>query len=211
VHTAEGISIRFPRVTRIRRDKDWTTATTLNELRGLFKKKPESIDFDLLLGACTEDMPEKRMIDIFPEKLRIHAKKETSPLNQSMSFKEELSNIPELKKESSIQMIKEESQSTPGRFCKKRKGDERDESPKKIVKQEGLEKKKLKVMRHEIKQETEDVLLVRIKNETLEDNKQESRSRHFDHLIDDDVDTEKCFEFSTDFDSNVEDNVSNAL
>lgn len=31
-HTADGISIRFPRVTRIRDDKDWETATDLEHL-----------------------------------------------------------------------------------------------------------------------------------------------------------------------------------
>lgn len=33
VHTANGISIRFPRVTRIRDDKDWETATDLDHLQ----------------------------------------------------------------------------------------------------------------------------------------------------------------------------------
>lgn len=33
VHTANGISIRFPRVSKIRQDKDWSTATSLNELK----------------------------------------------------------------------------------------------------------------------------------------------------------------------------------
>lgn len=32
-HTADGISIRFPRCTRIRDDKDWMTATNLPQLR----------------------------------------------------------------------------------------------------------------------------------------------------------------------------------
>ena len=32
-HTAAGISIRFPRVTRIRDDKDWSTATDLERLK----------------------------------------------------------------------------------------------------------------------------------------------------------------------------------
>lgn len=32
-HTAASISIRFPRVTRIRDDKDWTTATDLERLK----------------------------------------------------------------------------------------------------------------------------------------------------------------------------------
>ena len=32
-HTASNISIRFPRVTRIRDDKDWATATNIDELK----------------------------------------------------------------------------------------------------------------------------------------------------------------------------------
>ncbi|KAL1138090.1 hypothetical protein AAG570_009785 [Ranatra chinensis] len=35
VHTADGISVRFPRVTRIRSDKDWKSATSLQELKVL--------------------------------------------------------------------------------------------------------------------------------------------------------------------------------
>ncbi|XP_026669281.1 DNA ligase 3 isoform X2 [Ceratina calcarata] len=58
VHTADGISIRFPRVTRIRDDKDWSSATTLNELRDLFKKRLDSIDLSLLLGSnSTKEEP----------------------------------------------------------------------------------------------------------------------------------------------------------
>lgn len=38
VHTANGISIRFPRVTKIRDDKDWATATSLTELQVSEKK-----------------------------------------------------------------------------------------------------------------------------------------------------------------------------
>ena len=33
IHTADGISIRFPRVTKIRHDKDWKTATDLPRLK----------------------------------------------------------------------------------------------------------------------------------------------------------------------------------
>ena len=33
IHTASGISIRFPRVTRIRDDKDWSNATDLERLK----------------------------------------------------------------------------------------------------------------------------------------------------------------------------------
>ncbi len=37
-HTADGISIRFPRVTKIRKDKDWKTATNVQELKVLVRK-----------------------------------------------------------------------------------------------------------------------------------------------------------------------------
>jgi DNA ligase-3 len=43
-HTAGGISIRFPRVTRIRDDKDWSTATELERLKTLYKTSKESTD-----------------------------------------------------------------------------------------------------------------------------------------------------------------------
>lgn len=33
IHTANGISIRFPRVTKIRDDKDWKSATDLPQLK----------------------------------------------------------------------------------------------------------------------------------------------------------------------------------
>lgn len=43
-HTADGISIRFPRITRQRADKTWQEATTLSELRALASvaKKPKT-------------------------------------------------------------------------------------------------------------------------------------------------------------------------
>eukprot|EP00057_Strongylocentrotus_purpuratus_P017005 XP_011671479.1 PREDICTED: DNA ligase 3 [Strongylocentrotus purpuratus] len=50
-HTAGGISIRFPRVTRIRDDKDFETATDLPRLRTLFKKSKESTDVSAILGV----------------------------------------------------------------------------------------------------------------------------------------------------------------
>lgn len=53
VHTADGISIRFPRVTRIRDDKDWATATSLSELKELFRASKDTADFTLK-GAVEE-------------------------------------------------------------------------------------------------------------------------------------------------------------
>lgn len=49
VHTADGISIRFPRVTRIRDDKDWKSATSLQELQKLYATSKEETDVSLLM------------------------------------------------------------------------------------------------------------------------------------------------------------------
>ncbi|XP_066551873.1 DNA ligase 3 [Amia ocellicauda] len=49
-HTADGISIRFPRCTRVRDDKDWRTATTLPQLRELFRVSKEKCDFAVTAG-----------------------------------------------------------------------------------------------------------------------------------------------------------------
>lgn len=71
VHTADGISIRFPRVTRIRNDKNWETATNLNELRNLFKNSAESTDYSLLLSSTSSKDPSE-----------IQAKKVKTPKNE---------------------------------------------------------------------------------------------------------------------------------
>lgn len=39
VHTADGISIRFPRITKIRDDKSWKEATSLQRLKVVFRFK----------------------------------------------------------------------------------------------------------------------------------------------------------------------------
>ncbi|XP_018321906.1 DNA ligase 3 [Agrilus planipennis] len=52
VHTANGISIRFPRVTKIRDDKTWETATSLKELKALFEKSKTNSD----IGKYLDDL-----------------------------------------------------------------------------------------------------------------------------------------------------------
>ncbi|XP_063690820.1 DNA ligase 3-like [Bolinopsis microptera] len=44
VHTAAGISIRFPRITKIRDDKDWSTATNLPRLQQLMRTSQDKAD-----------------------------------------------------------------------------------------------------------------------------------------------------------------------
>uniref|UniRef100_A0A452UNS8 DNA ligase n=1 Tax=Ursus maritimus TaxID=29073 RepID=A0A452UNS8_URSMA len=49
-HTADGISIRFPRCTRIRDDKDWKSATNLPQLKELYQLSKERADFTVAAG-----------------------------------------------------------------------------------------------------------------------------------------------------------------
>uniref|UniRef100_A0A8C5HQQ7 DNA ligase n=1 Tax=Gouania willdenowi TaxID=441366 RepID=A0A8C5HQQ7_GOUWI len=55
MHTADGISIRFPRMTRIRDDKDWKTATNLQQLKELYRISKENCDFKVTAGPSSED------------------------------------------------------------------------------------------------------------------------------------------------------------
>ncbi|XP_078046175.1 DNA ligase 3 [Augochlora pura] len=91
VHTADGISIRFPRVTRIRNDKDWSTATNLAELRNLFAKSSDSIDLSRLLpGGSMDEGDQSSELDLSttPEK-NIDAKPASSRKRKSDSDKEQ--------------------------------------------------------------------------------------------------------------------------
>ncbi|XP_035289703.1 DNA ligase 3 [Anguilla anguilla] len=51
MHTADGISIRFPRCTRIRDDKDWKSATNLPQLKELYRVSKERCDFEITAGS----------------------------------------------------------------------------------------------------------------------------------------------------------------
>lgn len=75
VHTADGISIRFPRVTKIRDDKTWETATNLQELQELYRKSKENTDFSLL------------MKDDGPGSSNVKDAKQTNLLNFANGFK----------------------------------------------------------------------------------------------------------------------------
>ncbi|TRY78644.1 hypothetical protein TCAL_13609 [Tigriopus californicus] len=59
IHTASGISIRFPRITKQRKDKTWQTATSLGELKALFKASKENVDFDI--DYSSESSPKKEV------------------------------------------------------------------------------------------------------------------------------------------------------
>ena len=66
IHTASGISIRFPRVTRMREDKTVDTATNLSELKHLYTESKKHIDINVA-GGSDEDEDEK---EVKPSKKR---------------------------------------------------------------------------------------------------------------------------------------------
>ncbi|EFN89653.1 DNA ligase 3 [Harpegnathos saltator] len=172
VHTADGISIRFPRVTRIRHDKNWSTATTLNELRELFRKKPESVDFSLLLGSLD-------VKDILTKKS--FGSPETSPSPEKMKkitswFDDE----PSTSSAALKCKIKEEPLDVSKEFSKGQKRDKHDDSSDSIA---GVrsERKRLKVER-DIKKEIEDpsLTVVKTKERKKKKNKKEDEEKESD-------------------------------
>ena len=62
-HTADGISIRFPRVTKIRDDKDWKTATSLSQLKQLFETSKQSTDIELGCENSDEDSKNENLLE----------------------------------------------------------------------------------------------------------------------------------------------------
>ncbi|CAM4535699.1 unnamed protein product [Leuciscus chuanchicus] len=59
MHTADGISIRFPRCTRMRDDKDWKTATNLQQLKDLYRISKENCDFEVTAGPSKTSKNDK--------------------------------------------------------------------------------------------------------------------------------------------------------
>ncbi|XP_059058688.1 DNA ligase 3 [Achroia grisella] len=111
IHTADGISIRFPRVTRIRKDKDWTTATNLKELKHLYKTSKEKTDVTLLNNLAVtasqnsvspknkiKDSPKANKIDKFLTK-----QDKTSPVKKKFQKDDSNTTITSIKSESSFE------------------------------------------------------------------------------------------------------------
>ena len=63
IHTADGISIRFPRVTKIRKDKTWQTATSLEELHKLFDASKQFTKMEIDTDKQPETTTKKRALE----------------------------------------------------------------------------------------------------------------------------------------------------
>jgi len=70
LHTAAGISIRFPRVTKMRDDKTWETATSLKELQHLFKESKEHTEIDLAGGTDSSPSTSRNSSPVKPKQVQ---------------------------------------------------------------------------------------------------------------------------------------------
>ncbi len=77
-HTADGISIRFPRITRIRDDKTPKEATNLDELKHLFEESKKHLNLDRLNDLRDPTPKEKNDKDKKPKTHENGDKKEQS-------------------------------------------------------------------------------------------------------------------------------------
>lgn len=88
IHTAAGISIRFPRVTKIRSDKDWKTATSLSELKSLFEASKESTNIDVDYDRDDDDSKSGSDVEMKEEKKAKKTKEKSSEKEKNRSSSE---------------------------------------------------------------------------------------------------------------------------
>ena len=109
LHTAAGISIRFPRVTKFRDDKDWKSATNLKQLKDLFKTSKEPSDmtsenYHVTPTKITQLKREKSSDDSSaspsPKKKRVGVKQNVDDYEDNIVVQKKLSVPQESKRES---------------------------------------------------------------------------------------------------------------
>ncbi|XP_013101415.2 DNA ligase 3 [Stomoxys calcitrans] len=61
-HTASGISIRFPRITRLREDKSAEQANDLEHLENMYEASKNNVNVDLLIKGCDDEDEDKLTI-----------------------------------------------------------------------------------------------------------------------------------------------------
>ncbi|CAH0399223.1 unnamed protein product [Chilo suppressalis] len=119
LHTADGISVRFPRVTRIRSDKDWKSATNLEELKHLYNTSKEKTDVSLLnklaetAAASESDESPKKKIKPSPKNtIDQYINKDSTPKKKTKIKRERSSDVSDNGDEKvSVKKIKESPES----------------------------------------------------------------------------------------------------
>lgn len=128
-HTASGISIRFPRITRLRDDKTAEQANDLELLEKLYEASKNNVNVDLLIKGCEDDDTE--------DKVQINSKLNLQKTPKK-AIKTEDNNSP-----NSSKKIKVETPSSSTRKRQVKDDEEMPSSQKKKIKTEPLDKKKI--------------------------------------------------------------------
>lgn len=110
-HSAGGISIRFPRVTRIRNDKDWNSATSLAELKKLYECSKTKSDIDRS----------------FEDETPLYAK-EGMDHGDIKNLVEEKAEVKEEQPEGKSGAVEDDSTTSEGKKRKKEKDDDKSEN-----------------------------------------------------------------------------------
>ncbi|XP_053605193.1 DNA ligase 3 [Plodia interpunctella] len=167
IHTAGGISVRFPRVTRIRDDKNWETATNFEELQKLFKTSKEKTDVSLLnklAGDSNEPANEKKnakgKIDKMFKKIAEKSKNDIDETSSSDQSNVSVDDIDAMESKVSPSVSKKRKIDNAKTETPKKKRKESNRSPKKI--DSILKKSESDEEDSEVKIETEPKKRVRI-------------------------------------------------
>lgn len=167
-HTASGISIRFPRITRLRDDKSAEHANDLPHLEQLFEASKNNINVDLLIKGCDDT-------NVDEDSLQINSK-----LDLQKTPKKDIKTEDD---KSPIDSIKIKTE-TPISSSKKRKSEKDVETSESVtknkkIKTESLDKKETKTK----KQLT--LLSAFKKSESLANAKQEVQIKKESNLFED--------------------------
>eukprot|EP00090_Calanus_glacialis_P001127 TRINITY_DN10792_c0_g1_i1.p1 TRINITY_DN10792_c0_g1~~TRINITY_DN10792_c0_g1_i1.p1 ORF type:complete len:1194 (-),score=363.16 TRINITY_DN10792_c0_g1_i1:78-3470(-) len=92
LHTAAGISIRFPRMTKMRKDKNWKTATSLKELQHLYTESKNNIDINISGGTDDENDVDDSKNNNTPKKRKQNTPK-ASPVKKIKAEPEQFSPV----------------------------------------------------------------------------------------------------------------------
>ncbi|XP_026832115.1 DNA ligase 3 isoform X1 [Drosophila erecta] len=115
-HTASGISIRFPRITRRRSDKSAKEANDLAHLEDIFEASKTNVNVDLLLANCSKD---EKAIDIKTspqkeKKLNGNRSSSTKKLKRRKTSTDDEDEAPALSKHKEAKAIRSLSPSQKG-------------------------------------------------------------------------------------------------
>ncbi|XP_073817812.1 DNA ligase 3 isoform X2 [Musca autumnalis] len=111
-HTASGISIRFPRITRLRNDKSAKEANDLQHLENMYDASKNNVNVDLLIKGCDDELEDKVKIN---SKLNLDGGCTTTP-------KREIKQEPQ--DDSPRSSSNKKKPTTPSTSSKKRKSNE---------------------------------------------------------------------------------------